>query len=152
MVLLMVVWCCCCCHYWRANSMTSVLIEFWGRENVLAAFPNFWCCSERWYGPNRMNHPDWVKICDDPNGQIKLRAKQKYEVLSATYSLVQSYVLFFLWYLGRPARTYIQQLCEDTGCNPEDLPEARNDREKWRESVRDIRASDTTWWWWWWWW
>ena len=22
---------------------------------------------------------------------------------------------------GRPARTYIQQLCEDTGCNPEDL-------------------------------
>ena len=49
---------------------------------------------------------------------------------------------------GRPARTYIQQLCEDTGCNPEDLPEAMNDREKWRERVRDIRASGTTWWWW----
>ena len=32
---------------------------------------------------------------------------------------------------GRPARTYIQQLCEDTGCGPEDLPEAINDREKW---------------------
>ena len=30
--------------------------------------------------------------------------------------------------VGRPARTYIQQLCEDTGCNPEDLPEAMNDR------------------------
>ena len=26
--------------------------------------------------------------------------------------------------------TYIQQLCEDTGCSPEDLPEAMNDREK----------------------
>ena len=51
---------------------------------------------------------------------------------------------------GRPARTYIQQLCEDTGCNPEDLPKAMNDREKWRERVRDIRASGTTWWWWWW--
>ena len=51
---------------------------------------------------------------------------------------------------GRPARTYIQQLCEDTGCNPEDLPEAMNDREKWRERVRDIRAGGTTWWWWWW--
>ena len=51
---------------------------------------------------------------------------------------------------GRPARTYIRQLCEDTGCNPEDLPEAMNDREKWREMVRDIRASGTTWWWWWW--
>ena len=50
--------------------------------------------------------------------------------------------------VGRPARTYIQQLCEDTGCNPEDLPEAMSDREKWRETVRDIRADGTTWWWW----
>ena len=50
---------------------------------------------------------------------------------------------------GRPARTYIQQLCEDTGCSPEDLPEAMNDREKWRERVRDKRASGTTCWWWW---
>ena len=37
--------------------------------------------------------------------------------------------------------TYIQQLCEDTGCSPEDQPEAIYDREKWRERVRDIRAS-----------
>ena len=35
---------------------------------------------------------------------------------------------------GRPARTEM------------------NDREKWRERVRYIRASGTTWWWWWWWW
>ena len=49
---------------------------------------------------------------------------------------------------GRPARTYIQQLCDDTGCNPEDMPEAMNDRETWRERVRDIRASRTSWWWW----
>ena len=34
---------------------------------------------------------------------------------------------------GRPARTFIQQLCEDTGCNPEDLPEAMNVLETWRE-------------------
>ena len=45
---------------------------------------------------------------------------------------------------GRPAQTYIQQLCEDTGCNPEVLPEAMNDREKWRERVRDVRAGGTT--------
>ena len=51
---------------------------------------------------------------------------------------------------GWPARTYIQQLCEDMGCSPEDLSEAMNDREKWRERVRDIRACGTTWWWWWW--
>ena len=51
----------------------------------------------------------------------------------------------------RPARTYIWQLCDDTGCSLEDLPEAMNDREKWRERerVRDIRASGTIWWWWW---
>ena len=48
---------------------------------------------------------------------------------------------------GQPARTYIQQLCEDTGCSPGDLPEAMNDMEKWRERVRDIRAGGTTWWW-----
>ena len=48
---------------------------------------------------------------------------------------------------GRPARTYILQVCEDTGCSPEDLPEAMNDRKKWRERVRDIRASGMTWWW-----
>ena len=52
---------------------------------------------------------------------------------------------------GQPARTYIQQLCEDMGCRPEDLPEAMNDWEKWQERVRDICASGTTWWWWWWW-
>ena len=47
---------------------------------------------------------------------------------------------------GQPARTYIQQLCEDTGCNQEDLPEAMNDREKWRErsgiSVLAARHDD----------
>ena len=50
---------------------------------------------------------------------------------------------------GRPAWTYIQQLCEDTGCCPEDLPRAMNDREEWRERVRDIRATSAIWWWWW---
>ena len=45
---------------------------------------------------------------------------------------------------GRPARTYIQQLCEDTGCSPEDLPRAMNDREEWQERVRDIRATSAT--------
>ena len=48
---------------------------------------------------------------------------------------------------GRPARTYIQQLCDDMGCNLKDLLEAMNDRETWRERVGDIRASRTTWWW-----
>ena len=45
---------------------------------------------------------------------------------------------------GQPARAYIQQLREDTGCSPEDLPETMNNREEWREMVRDIRAGSMT--------
>ena len=50
---------------------------------------------------------------------------------------------------GRPARTYIQQLYADTGCSLEDLQEAMDDREGWRERVRDICADSATWWRWW---
>ena len=50
---------------------------------------------------------------------------------------------------GRPVRTYIQQLCADTGCSPEDLQEAMDNREEWRERVREIRTGGGTWWWWW---
>ena len=49
---------------------------------------------------------------------------------------------------GRPARTYMQQLCENTGCSCDGLPEAVNDREQWQERVRDIRTCITAWWWW----
>ena len=46
--------------------------------------------------------------------------------------------------VGRIARTYIQQLCADTGCNLEDLPETMDNREGWRERVREIRADVAT--------
>ena len=45
---------------------------------------------------------------------------------------------------GRPPRTYILQLYEDSGCSPEDRPEAMNDREERREIVKDISAGSTT--------
>ena len=48
---------------------------------------------------------------------------------------------------GRPAWTYMQQFYADTGCSPEDLPEAMNDREKWRETVREICVVGTWRWW-----
>ena len=48
---------------------------------------------------------------------------------------------------GRPARTYIQQLREDTGYSPEDLPEAMNAWDERREYVKDIGAGGTTRWW-----
>ena len=48
---------------------------------------------------------------------------------------------------GRLARTYIEQLCAYTGYSLENLPEAMNDRDGWRETV--IRADCVTWWWGW---
>ena len=54
------------------------------------------------------------------------------------------------WYgrakAGRPARTYIQQLCANTGCSLE----AIDDREGWQKRVREICAGGVTWWWGWW--
>ena len=47
--------------------------------------------------------------------------------------LVSRFVLVFAKY----------GICEDTGCCPEDLPRAMNDREEWRERIRDIRATST---------
>ena len=69
------------------------------------------------------------------------------ELISDVLLWTPTYGLAKAW---RPTRTYIQQLCEDTGCSPQDLPETMNDREGWRERVRDIRASGTWWRWWWW--
>ena len=42
---------------------------------------------------------------------------------------------------GRPARTNIQQLCANTECSPEDLPETIDDREGWI-SVQMAQRSD----------
>ena len=47
---------------------------------------------------------------------------------------------------GQPTQTYIQQLCANTGCSPEDLPEAMDDREgRWERagiSVLIARQND----------
>ena len=53
-------------------------------EESLAGFHHFYVARETWSVQNRISHPHWVKICDDHNGQINLRANQKYKVLSAT--------------------------------------------------------------------
>ena len=51
---------------------------------------------------------------------------------------------------GQPVRTYIQQLYADTGWSLNDYPGAMDDREGWRDRVREIRVRSATWWWWWW--
>ena len=45
---------------------------------------------------------------------------------------------------AKAVRTYIQQLCADTGCSLEDLLKAMDNREMWRERVRNIRADSVT--------
>ena len=46
--------------------------------------------------------------------------------------------------VGRPARTYLQQLSMDIGSGLEDLPEVTDNRDEWKERVREIRASSMT--------
>ena len=45
--------------------------------------------------------------------------------------------------VGRPHKTFIDQLCQDTGCNPEELPAAMEDRKGWRIRVKEARATST---------
>ena len=49
---------------------------------------------------------------------------------------------------GRPAGTYIQLVCADTGGSLENLPDAMDDNEGWWERVRGLCADGATWWWW----
>ena len=83
--------------------------------------------------PSKLDEPD----TQDNAGEAGTSSSVMYSYGPPTYGRAKA---------GRQARTYIQQLCDDTECRPEDLPEAMNDREKWRKRIRDIRASDTTWW------
>ena len=51
--------------------------------------------------------------------------RSRYELISDVLLWTPSHGRAKAW---RPTRTYIQQLCVDTGCSPEDLPEVMNDR------------------------
>ena len=64
--------------------------------------------------------------------------KRKDELISNILLLTPSKV-------GRPARTYIQQFCANTGCSLEDLLGVIGNRDWWWERVREIHASSVTW-------
>ena len=49
--------------------------------------------------------------------------------------------------VGRPRRTYLQQVCMDTGCSLDGLPGAMDDRHERWEKVKEILARSTNWWW-----
>ena len=66
--------------------------------------------------------------------------------------LISDVLLWTPWHgrakAGRLTRTYIQQLCADTGCSLEGQLKAMDDREGWWERFREIYADGAIWWWW----
>ena len=50
--------------------------------------------------------------------------------------------------VGRPTRTYLQQLCTDTVYNMEDLLRVMDDRDECWKRVQEIPACGIPWWWW----
>ena len=49
--------------------------------------------------------------------------------------------------IGRPERTYLHQLCVDTGCSLKNQPRVMEDRDAMRERFSEIHAFSMTWWW-----
>ena len=44
---------------------------------------------------------------------------------------------------GRPRKTYVDQLMEDTLCNVNELKTAMDDKDEWKKRVKNCRASST---------
>ena len=44
---------------------------------------------------------------------------------------------------GRPAKTFVDQLVDDTECNVDELMNAMNDRDEWKLRVNECRAGST---------
>ena len=104
---------------------------------------------------SRRQHPQKQQLyCHQPPVMktIKIRGTRHAGLCWRSGDELVSDVLLWTPSCGRAkaARTYIQQLCADTGYNPEDLLKAMDDREGWRERVRNIGADCVTSWWWWW--
>ena len=132
------------CTTWDANKTA-------GEETRMATTQE--CCVQSWTSPgsNTPQDTNCTATCPLSRKTIQVRrTRHAGHCWRSRDELIRDVLLWIPTHgrakAGRPARTYIQQLCEDTGCCPEDLPRAMNDREEWRERVRDIRAASTIWW------
>ena len=114
------------------------------------------CCEQYWTSPRDSTpqsssytatfHPSWrLSKLDEPDHTGHCW-RSRDELISDVLSWTPSHGCAKA---GCPAKTYIQQLCANTGCSPEDLPKAMDDREVWRERVRNICTDSPSWWWWW---
>ena len=141
------------CRYCCMDALLGHWLNGWRRSSTAIIQE---CCEQYWTGPGS-NTPHGANCTatyhlsrklyklDEPD-MPDTAGRNKDEIVSDALLWTPAYGQSKA---GRPARTFIQQLCDDTGCNHEDLPKAMNDRETWRERVRDTRASRTSWWWWW---
>ena len=109
-----------------------------GHMDAHIIFPS--SCSSQYILWRVIQHVNYIQI------QYTTEWRSKDELISDT----------LLWLLthgcgrvGWPARTYLHQLCVDIEYSLEDLPEVMDDRNRWRERIRDIHAVSTTWCWWW---
>ena len=98
------------------------------------------CCEQYWTSPGG-NTPQATNYTITKTIQVR-RTRHAGHCWRSRDELISDVLLWAHTYgRAKAGRTYIQQLFKDRGCCPKDLPEAMNDREKWRERV-------TTWWWW----
>ena len=119
-------------HYMDGNS----------RKNLMATTQE--CCKQYWTNP-RSSTPQSSSWTAYPTPSWKLSKLDEPDMWDNTGDKLISDVLLWTpshgWAkTGRPARTYIQQLCADMGCSLEDLPESMDVIEGWGEKVWDICA------------
>ena len=139
------------CRYCYMDALYGCWLNGW-RKSLMATTQE--CCEQYWTSPGG-NTPQSSSCTATYLPSQKLSKLDEPDMQDTAGEAGMSSCDVLLWTpshgrakAGWPARTYIQQLCEDTGCSPEDLPEAMDDKEEWRERVRDIRAGGTTRWWW----
>ena len=120
--------------------MISVTIAKYSKKIIKSRYPWFirqLYCEQSWTSPggNTPQGTNYTAACL-PSRKVR-RTRHAGHCWRSRDELISDVLLWTPTYgrakAGRATRTYIQQLCEDTGCSPEDLPEAMNDREKWRE-------------------
>ena len=89
------------------------------------------CCKQCWtiHGGNTPKSSNCTATNNQSRKLSKLDEPDMQDMLTASHGREKA---------GRSARTYIQHLCANTWCSPEDLPEAMDDREGCaREGQRD---------------
>ena len=140
--------CVCVCWYWYMDALHGRQQNVW-RKSLLVNTQE--CSKQYWTSPGGSTQKQQLYSHLPPITEtIKIRRtrhavhcwRSKGELICDLLLLTPSHGQAKA---GRPARAYIHQLYVDTGCIPEDLPEAMDYRKRWQERVK----NSATWWWWW---